>query len=126
VEIAEAITPLLFWKKQLRSGSGGRGRTRGGLGQEIEIESGIAEPFELLAAFDRIEHPPRGRHGGEAGAAGAVAIKDGRKLAGKGTQWVQPGERLVVMTPGGGGLGPAAERDADRLAIDLREERTSG
>ncbi len=126
VEIAEAITPLIFWRKQLRPDSGGRGRTRGGLGQEIEIESGIDEPFELLAAFDRIDHPPRGRHGGEAGAAGAVAIKGGRKLAGKGTQWVQPGERLLVLTPGGGGLGPPAERDPARLAADRREGRTSG
>ena len=47
IEIAEAITPLIFWKKELRPGSGGAGRTRGGLGQIIEIESGIGEPFEL-------------------------------------------------------------------------------
>ena len=58
VEIAEAITPLIFWRKELRPGSGGEGATRGGLGQIIEIESGIDEPFELLAAFDRIDHPP--------------------------------------------------------------------
>ena len=70
VEIAEQITPLIFWKKELRDGSGGAGRTRGGLGQTIEIESGIGEPFELLAAFDRIDHPARGRFGGTAGAAG--------------------------------------------------------
>jgi N-methylhydantoinase B len=125
VEIAEAITPLIFWRKELRPGSGGEGRTRGGLGQIIEIESGIGEPFELLAAFDRIDHPPRGRHGGNAGAPGAVAIKGGKKLRGKGTQWVQPGERLVVMTPGGGGLGPPAERDGALLAKDVREQRVS-
>ena len=111
VEIAEAITPLIFWKKELRPDSGGAGRTRGGLGQIIEIESGIGEPFELLAAFDRIDFPPRGRRGGKAGAPGAVEIKGGPKLNGKGTQRVQPGERLVVMTPGGGGLGDPAARD---------------
>ena len=59
-----------------------------------------------------------------AGAAGAVAIKDGKKLAGKGTQWVQPGERLVVMTPGGGGLGAPGERDRALAEKDQREERT--
>ena len=126
VEIAEAITPLIFWKKELRPDFGGAGRTRGGLGQSIEIESGIAEPFELLAAFDRIDHPPRGRMGGKPGAAGAVAIKGARKLKGKGTQWVQPGERLVVMTPGGGGLGAPDAREPQRIAADLREERTTG
>jgi N-methylhydantoinase B len=124
VEIAEAITPLIFWRKELRPGSGGEGRRRGGLGQIIEIESGIGEPFELLAAFDRIDHPPRGRHGGKAGAPGAVAIKGGRRLDGKGTQWVQPGERLVVMTPGGGGLGPPEARDPALVERDRREGRT--
>ena len=98
---------------------------RGGLGQIIEIESGIGEPFELLAAFDRIDFPPRGRAGGEPGAAGAVAIKGGRKLKGKGTQMVAAGERLLVMTPGGGGLGSAQARDPMLVATDLREERLS-
>ena len=125
VEIAEAITPLIFWKKELRPDSGGQGQTRGGLGQDIEIESGIAEPFELLAAFDRIDFPPRGRRGGQAGAAGAVEIKGGPKLAGKGTQWVRPGQRLVVRTPGGGGLGDPAARDPAAIERDLREGRVS-
>jgi N-methylhydantoinase B len=123
IEIAEAITPLIFWKKELRAGSGGAGRTRGGLGQIIEIESGVGQPFELLAAFDRIDFPPRGRAGGGPGAAGVVAIKGGRKLQGKGTQLVPAGERLLVMTPGGGGLGAAAARDPSLVAADEREER---
>jgi N-methylhydantoinase B len=125
VEIAEAITPLIFWRKELRPGSGGEGATRGGLGQIIEIESGIDEPFELLAAFDRIDHPPRGRHGGKPGAPGAVEIKGGAKLRGKGTQVVQRGERLVVMTPGGGGLGSPEARDPALVERDVREERIS-
>jgi N-methylhydantoinase B len=123
VEIAEAITPLIFWRKELRPGSGGEGATRGGLGQIIEIESGIDEPFELLAAFDRIDFPPRGRHGGKSGAPGVVAIKAGRKMRGKGTQVVQRGERLVVMTPGGGGLGAPEARDPALVERDEREER---
>ena len=104
IEIAEAITPLIFWKKELRPGSGGAGRTRGGLGQIIEIESGIAQPFELLAAFDRIDFPPREPCRGKPGAP-VPSRSRGRKLNGKGTQLVGAGERLVVMTPGGGGLG---------------------
>jgi len=123
VEIAEAITPLIFWRKELRPDSGGPGRTRGGLGQVIEIESGIGEPFELLAAFDRIDFPARGRGDGKPGAPGAVAIKGGRTMQGKGTQVVQPGERLLVMTPGGGGLGAPQARDAALTATDVREER---
>ena len=48
VEIAETQTPLIFWRKEFRPDSGGAGRTRGGLGQIMEIESGIAEPFDLF------------------------------------------------------------------------------
>ena len=80
---------------------------------------------DLLAAFDRIEHPPRGRNGGGAGAPGVVAIKGGGKMRGKGTQLIRPGERLVVMTPGGGGLGAPDARDAALIASDLREGRTN-
>jgi N-methylhydantoinase B len=121
VEIAEQITPLIFWKKELRANSGGQGRTRGGLGQTIEIESGIGEPFDLLAAFDRIDYPPRGRDGGKNGEAGNVAIKGGWRLKGKGMQTVAPGERVVIDTPGGGGIGDPATRDPAQRAHDERE-----
>jgi N-methylhydantoinase B len=45
VEIAESQTPLIFWKKELRPGSGGAGRTQGGHGQIIEMESGIGRAW---------------------------------------------------------------------------------
>jgi N-methylhydantoinase B len=121
VEIAEQITPLIFWRKEYRSDSGGAGRTRGGLGQVIEIESGIGEPFDLLAAFDRIDYPARGRDGGTPGAAGVVAIKDGRTLKGKGSQTVYPGERLLIMTPGGGGMNDPRSRPKSSILRDLEQ-----
>ena len=110
VEIAEQIMPVIFWKKEYREDSGGAGRTRGGLGQSMEIASAIGQPFELLAAFDRIDHPPRGRAGGESGAAGSIGLADGTRLKGKGAQMINPGQRLVIETPGGGGLGDPATR----------------
>lgn len=126
VEIAETQTPLIFWKKELRPGSGGAGRTRGGHGQIIEIESGVEAAFDILAAFDRIDHPPRGRDGGQDGAAGYVGLKSGRKLKGKGFQDIPPGERLIVLTPGGAGIGNPAERDPARIAQDIADELVSG
>ncbi|MDF2234220.1 hydantoinase B/oxoprolinase family protein [Albimonas sp. CAU 1670] len=121
VEIAEAITPLVFRRKELRPDSGGEGRSRGGLGQVIEIESRIGKPFELLAAFDRIDHPARGVDGGGDGAAGSVSLASGKPLKGKGFQTIPPGDRLVVLTPGGGGIGPSAERAEEAVARDLAE-----
>jgi N-methylhydantoinase B len=125
VEIAESQTPLIFWKKELRPNSGGAGRTQGGHGQVIEIGSGIDRPWDILAAFDRIEHPPRGRDGGRNGAAGYVGLKSGKKLRGKGFQEVPPDDRLVVLTPGGGGIGAPEKREAERVARDLADELVS-
>jgi N-methylhydantoinase B len=121
VEIAESITPLIFWRKEFREDSGGAGRMRGGLGQRIEVGSRVGKPFELLAAYDRIDHPARGRDGGKDGAAGAVALKSGTKLKGKGFQMIPPGDRLVVLTPGGGGLGDPAQRPKAAVARDMAE-----
>ena len=119
VEIAEQITPLLFWKKEYRPDSGGAGRTRGGHGQIIEIESRVGEPFELLAAYDRIKHPARGRDGGHDGAPGTLSLKSGKQLPGKGFHLVPAGDRLVVNTPGGGGLGDPSARDPAAVARDI-------
>ena len=125
VEIAEQITPLLFWKKELRTDSGGAGAMRGGLGQSIVIESAIGQPFELLAAFDRVQYPPRGRDGGQNGAAGVVAKRDatGQETAmrAKGAQTIRPGEILCIETPGGGGIGDPARREKDALDKDMRD-----
>ena len=121
VEIAESIAPVVFWRKELRPDSGGAGRTRGGMGQVIEVESSKGLPFELLAAFDRIDHPARGRDGGENGASGVLQLKSGQKLKGKGFQTIPAGERLVLMTPGGGGVGAPSERAGEASARDLRD-----
>ncbi|MBL8690136.1 MAG: hydantoinase B/oxoprolinase family protein [Rhodospirillaceae bacterium] len=121
VEIAESIAPVVFWRKELRPDSGGAGRTRGGMGQVIEVESSKGLPFELLAAFDRIEHPARGRDGGKDGASGVLQLKSGTKLKGKGFQTIPAGDRLVLMTPGGGGVGAPAERPAEATAKDRRD-----
>ena len=107
VEVTESIAPLLYRRKEYRKGSGGAGRLRGGDGQVIEIEHSEGAPFALLALFDRIDHPARGRGGGGPGAAGRVALAGGRTLKGKGKQIVPAGERLVLELPGGGGLGEA-------------------
>ncbi len=125
VEIAEQIMPLIFWRKEYRKDSGGVGRTRGGLGQVIEIESGIGQPFELLAAFDRIDFPPRGRDGGGNGMAGKASFRSGKILKGKGTQTIPPGERLVIETSGGGGMGDPARRDKAAIALDIENELVS-
>jgi N-methylhydantoinase B len=123
LEVTEAMTPLVFWRKALRDGSGGAGRWRGGDGQVVEISHRRGEPFALNATFERVQHPARGRAGGADGALGVVRLASGRQLSGKGRQVIPAGERLVVEMPGGGGFGPARERDPALVRRDLAQGR---
>ena len=122
VEINEAVAPLLFLKKEYNPGSGGKGKYNGGLGQLIEIKSAINEDMDLLASFDRIKFPARGRFNGSNGKPGQVSIKGKGKLNGKGTQVIKAGDILQIHTPGGAGYGDYLERDQDLLEKDLENE----
>ena len=119
LEILETAAPLVFDRKEYRAGSGGAGTDRGGLGQVLEVHH--ADPdaaFIVAAAFDRVEHPPRGALGGGDGAAGRLSLASGQALRPKGRQLVPAGQRLVMATPGGGGLGDPGRRDPRRVAQD--------
>ena len=121
VEIVETMTPVLFRRKELRADSAGPGTWRGGAGQVIELESADGRDMELLAAYERIDHPARGRAGGGGGEAGAVFLASGTRLRGKGTQTIPAGETLVLHTPGGGGHGPAGSRAPEAVAADVED-----
>tara|TARA_A100001015_G_scaffold315863_1_gene428722 strand:- start:1357 stop:2982 length:1626 start_codon:yes stop_codon:yes gene_type:complete len=122
IEINEAVAPLLFLKKEYNPGSGGKGKYNGGLGQLIEIKSAINEDMDLLASFDRIKFPARGRFNGSNGKPGQVSIKGKGKLNGKGTQVIKAGDILQIHTPGGAGYGDYLERDQGLLEKDLENE----
>ncbi|WP_428412671.1 hydantoinase B/oxoprolinase family protein [Pararhizobium sp.] len=111
IEATEHVGPVIFWRKELRDGSGGAGKFRGGLGQVVEISPTDGHEMHFNAMFDRVDHPPRGREGGANGAAGAVLLDDGTILATKGRQHVPAGRRLILQLPGGGGYGAPDNRD---------------
>ena len=119
VEVTEAITPVVFWRKEFRPDSGGPGCTRGGLGQIIELGGADGIPFDVLAMFERVDHPPRGREGGANGAAGVVRLASGKRLRAKGQQSIPARDRLVLEMAGGGGFGNPFARDSARVAEDV-------
>ena len=119
IEATEQTGPIIVWRKELRPDSGGDGEYRGGLGQIIEIAPMQGHEFDFSAMFDRVNHPARGRDGGQDGAAGIVALDDGTRLRPKGWQHVPAGRRLVLHLPGGGGFGDPAKRDAKTRADDI-------
>lgn len=118
IEATEHTGPVVIWRKELRPDSGGDGEYRGGLGQIIEIEPLPGHEFDFSAMFDRVNHPARGRDGGQPGAAGSVDLDDGTRLKPKGWQHVPAGRRLILTLPGGGGFGDPVRRTADARADD--------
>ncbi len=121
VEATENVAPVIFWRKELRPDSGGAGRTRGGMGQVMEIATKGDLAFAVNAIFDRVAHAPKGRAGGADGAPGAVRLKSGARLRTKGYQVIPDGDRLILELPGGAGYGDPAERDPAALARDVRD-----
>jgi N-methylhydantoinase B len=120
VEVTEAITPLVIWKKELRQDSGGIGQYRGGLGQTMVVGSREDAPFAILATFDRINNAPRGRDGGGDGANGVLRLSSGKHLQPKGRQVIPAGERVILDMPGGGGFGAPSQRPLALIEADLQ------
>jgi N-methylhydantoinase B len=121
VEATENVAPIIIWRKELRPDSGGAGRTRGGVGQLMEIATKGDLEFAVNATFDRIANPPKGREGGLNGAPGRVARKSGPVLRTKGFQVISDDDRLILELPGGAGMGDPAARDPSLVARDVRD-----
>lgn len=107
IEALHTHYPFRIIAYTLRRGSGGQGRFRGGDG--IRREMVFEVPAILSLMGERRRHRSWGLAGGEPGAAGEDwlirANGDRQRLPGKVTVEVEPGDRLVVLTPGGGGWG---------------------
>ena len=106
VEAFEYALPMRVTAYHLRKGSGGVGLHQGG--------DGIVREYEFLTSAqvtlnsERRIYAPYGLAGGEAGQCGVNRlIRDGeaQNLGGKWTGKVEPGDRIVIETPGGGGWG---------------------
>ena len=121
VEASETVAPIVIWRKEMAEDSGGAGSERGGLGQHMEIAGADGAPFSVLAQFERVDNPARGREGGGNGAAGGVALASGKKLRAKGQQSIPSHDRLQLTLPGGAGYGDPFARDADRVMEDVRD-----
>ena len=117
IEVVENMGPVVIWRKELRPDSCGAGKWRGGLGQIVEVGTIDDSPFLLFAMFDRTGHPAHGRMGGEDGKVGIVRVKHGKTLQPKGVQLIEPGQRLELLLPGGGGFGDKGQR-----SVTLREQ----
>ena len=112
IESLHGHYPFRITSYTLRRGSGGAGQFAGGEGIHREIEFLEAATLSLMG--ERRRNQPWGLNDGRPGASGEDWLtrsgSSRERLPGKCTVEVQPGDRLTVMTPGGGGWGAPALR----------------
>jgi N-methylhydantoinase B len=101
-EALETEFPVRVREHSVRRGTGGEGEHRGGDGLIRELEALAPLSFTLIT--ERRAHAPRGREGGADGAPGRNLL-NGDELPSKAAGRLEPGDRLRLETPGGGGYG---------------------
>jgi len=108
-EVLEWRYPVLLEDFEVRAGSGGPGRWRGGDGARRRVR--FLEPMTAAILSGHRVHAPHGMAGGGPGMPGRnwVERTDGSRveLAGADQAEMAPGDVFVVETPGGGGYGAA-------------------
>ena len=118
VEVWETLTSTTIESKRLLTDSGGPGKARGGLGQEVVIRNDSGNLFTVLCMANRTEFAAAGFAGGKAGALREHRI-DGEVVDPKGRLPLAPGARIVMIEAGGGGYGDPKERDRERVRSDV-------
>jgi N-methylhydantoinase B len=132
VEVIEQEAPILVERREYYTDSGGPGRFRGGLGEEMSIRniSGAIErvPAKMVVSVvsARRRNPALGLSGGHAGPLGSLHV-DGKPSTNTGGEEVllPDGSQVTVRVPGGGGYGNPRDRDPEAVLQDVRNEVVS-
>ena len=111
IEALEHAYPYLVRRYEIRRGSGGAGRFRGGDGIRREIE--VLGAAEITILSERRVHAPYGLHGGGPGKPGRNVLslpgdageRHEEEIPGKASRQVEAGTAIRIETPGGGGWG---------------------
>ncbi|MGR9108621.1 MAG: hydantoinase B/oxoprolinase family protein, partial [Gammaproteobacteria bacterium] len=110
-EVLESRYPVRLEEFSIRPESGGLGRYRGGNGVVRKIRFLEKMTAAILSGFRR--HRPAGLAGGNPGKEGRNRIEraDGStiEIGSCARSEVQPGDRIIIETPGGGGFGKPGE-----------------
>jgi N-methylhydantoinase B len=120
VEVWETLTHTTIESKRLVADSGGPGRWRGGLGQEVVLRNDTGHPIVTLGMGNRTMFPARGMFSGGDGTLRVHAI-DGKPVHAKGRNEVAPGQRMRIVEAGGAGFGDPKERAREAVAEDVAQ-----
>jgi N-methylhydantoinase B len=109
----------MLLRYELVQGSGGEGKYRGGMGLRRTYRT--QSDCSLSLEGSRFQSRPWGLAGGGFGAGSMIRIGDRKSFSG--TIQLRQGEVVEITTPGGGGYGDIAERDAIGKEADRIELR---
>jgi N-methylhydantoinase B len=118
-EIIENVSPLMMEKRELVPDSGGPGKFRGGLGQEMTLSVRTNEPVIHSAMYDRTKFPALGFAGGKNGGLGDFFLSDGTHPHPKSQYRLFPGQKVTLRLPGGAGFYSPLERDPELVRQDV-------
>jgi N-methylhydantoinase B len=118
-EVMETLAPLIQYRRELRTDSGGPGTFRGGLGQWTEVGRIGEAPWAISAMVDRTKFPATGLMGGEAGASGEFMVNHTNQMQPKALTSLATGDRVQLNLPGGGGYGDPFKRAAELVLWDV-------
>jgi N-methylhydantoinase B len=124
IEMLEPLTGLVVERKALRLDSGGAGQFRGGAGQDVVLRNDTGHAMTVFSMANRTRFPAQGLGGGRPGAARAHLVND-VPIATQGRHVLAPGDRLLLREAGGGGYGPAMQRDPQAVRNDVLQGTVS-
>jgi N-methylhydantoinase B len=118
VEVWENLTNTTIVSKRLLADTGGIGKWRGGVGQEVVLRNDTGHDLVLMGMGNRTIHAAKGFAGGGGGALRVHMLED-EPVHAKGRIAVAPGQLVHLLEAGGGGFGDPAERDPAAVAADV-------
>lgn len=119
-EVLETLTPLVQTQRELLPDSGGSGKFRGGLGQQVQVRRRGDHPWTVNANIDRVHHPAQGALGGKPGSPGSFTdAATGEDLPRKTLVRLDAETQVKFRFPGGGGYQDPLERNTQHVLDDV-------
>jgi N-methylhydantoinase B/oxoprolinase/acetone carboxylase alpha subunit len=119
-EIFETDTPLVVERKEFVVDTGGAGRFRGGVGQEIIVRNISSRPVVASAIGGRYVLGAPGLLEGRPGSLGVIQLEGAAPLDGHQQVTLAPGQSIYLRYPGGGGFGDPFDRKPEHVLADVR------
>lgn len=119
-EVWENLTSMSVLKRELLADSGGPGKYRGGVGQEVVLRNDTGNLLTVSFMGLRTKFPAVGFEGGKPGGLRRYEV-NGVEAHPKGRYILQPGDAVTIHEAGGGGYGEPRDRSRAAIEDDLRK-----